>query len=109
MKHRSPKEPRRLGDLGSVGPRTVEDFRRLGISTVAQLARKDPRKLYERLCAVTGCRQDPCCEDVFSAAIAQARDPRLPAEKRRWWYWSRVRKSGARTAGDRSSGRPEQA
>jgi hypothetical protein len=29
--------------------------------------------------------------DVFSAAIAQAQDPGLPKEKRKWWYWSRIR------------------
>ncbi len=98
MVSRARESQRRLTDLVSVGPRTIEDFRLLGISSVAQLARKDPRKLYERLCAVTGHRHDPCCEDVFSAAVAQARDPRLPAAKRKWWYWSRVRK--ARGAGD---------
>jgi hypothetical protein len=32
--------------------------------------------------------------DVLSAAIAQAQDPGLPKEKRTWWYWSRIRKSG---------------
>jgi hypothetical protein len=31
--------------------------------------------------------------DVLSAAIAQAQDPDLPKEKRRWWYWSKIRKS----------------
>jgi len=33
--------------------------------------------------------------DVFRAAVAQARDPRLPAEQCQWWYWSRKRKAGA--------------
>jgi hypothetical protein len=30
---------------------------------------------------------------TFRAAIEQARDPYLPPEKCRWWYWSRVRKA----------------
>ena len=30
--------------------------------------------------------------DVFRAAVAQARNPRLPAEQCQWWYWSRKRK-----------------
>jgi len=30
------------------------------------------------------------------AAVAQARDPFLPAEQCRWWYWSRQRKAAAR-------------
>lgn len=85
-------DQRTLGDLDSVGPATLRDFRVLGISSVSQLSRCDGRALYERLCRLTGTRHDRCCEDVFVAAIAQARDPKLPAEQRRWWYWSRVRK-----------------
>jgi hypothetical protein len=27
--------------------------------------------------------------------VAQARNPRLPAQKCQWWYWSRKRKSAA--------------
>jgi hypothetical protein len=87
------KEPRQLRDLYSVGPATVRDLKLLGITRVEQLVGKDARKLYERLGRLSGKRYDPCVLDVFSAAIAQARDPRLPEEKRRWWYWSRIRKS----------------
>jgi hypothetical protein len=37
--------------------------------------------------------------DVFACAIAQARDPDLPAAQCHWWYWSRRRKArGARLA-----------
>jgi nucleotidyltransferase/DNA polymerase involved in DNA repair len=87
------KETRKLEDLYSVGPATVRDLKHLGITRVEQLAGKDARDLYERLGRLSGKRYDPCVLDVFSAAIAQARDPRLPEEKRRWWYWSRIRKS----------------
>lgn len=38
---------RRLQDLISVGPAMLRDFNRLGINTVAQLARRNPRKLYD--------------------------------------------------------------
>ncbi len=90
----SPHDPRQLVDLISVGPAMRRDFELLGIRTVAQLARANPRRLYERLCRATGERQDPCVLDVFQAAVAQARNPRLPAEKCVWWYWSRKRKAG---------------
>lgn len=80
--------------LISVGPAVERDFHRLGIRTVTQLARQDPRKMYDRLCRLTGQRQDICCFDVFRAAVAQARDPLLPAEQCLWWYWSRQRKAG---------------
>jgi hypothetical protein len=84
---------RRLRDLVSVGPAMIRDFDMLGIHSVDQLAAQDPRLLYERLCSLTGKRQDICCLDVFRAAVAQARNPGLPAEQCDWWYWSRLRKA----------------
>lgn len=88
-------EERRLQDLISVGPAMCRDFEMLGIRSVAELAKQDPRKLYDKLCRKTGTRQDPCVLDVFHAAIAQARNPKLPAEQCQWWWWSRVRKANA--------------
>jgi hypothetical protein len=85
---------RDLEDLWGVGPAMLADFDRLGIRTVAELARREPRELYDRLCRITRSRQDPCVLDVFRAAVAQARDPALPAAQRRWWTWSRLRKRG---------------
>jgi Pathogenicity locus len=88
-------EKRRFRDLVSVGPAMERDFEMLGIGSVAHLARQDPERMYEKLCSLTGQRQDPCVLDVFRAAVAQARDPRLPAEQCQWWYWSRRRKAGS--------------
>ncbi len=68
------------------------DFELLGVRNVQDLATRDPEKLYRQLCRKTGTKQDPCVLDVFRAAVAQARDPKLPAEQCNWWYWSRVRK-----------------
>ncbi len=96
------RQSRRLTDLAGVGPAILEDLDLLGIHTVKQLARHDPRTLYRRLCAMTGKRMDPCVVDVFSAAVAHARDPQLDAERRCWWYWSRVRKSAAAASRARS-------
>lgn len=88
------KDNRRLIDLFSVGPRTVEDLNLLGITRVEQLVGQSADSLFARLGVATGKRHDPCCIDVFRAAIAQAEDPELPEEKRRWHYWSKIRKSG---------------
>lgn len=85
-------KPRRLQDLISVGPAMLRDFEMLGIRSLRQLGRQNPEKLYRKLCRITGERQDICCLDVFSAAVAQARNPLLPAEQSQWWYWSRRRK-----------------
>jgi hypothetical protein len=88
------KATRELGDLISIGPAMLRDFELLGIGSVAQLARQGPHRMYEKLCRMAGQRQDPCVLDTFCAAVAQAKNPRLPAEKCVWWYWSRKRKAG---------------
>jgi hypothetical protein len=87
------KAGRKLEDLISVGPAMLRDFELLGIKSIDALARQEPGRMYTRLCRITGERQDPCVLDVFSAAVAQARDPLLGAEQCQWWYWSRKRKA----------------
>lgn len=84
---------KQLSDLGSVGPRTLADFQVLGIYTVDQLKHCTAQQLYKELCAKTGTKHDVCCMDVFQAAIAQAKDPNLPLEQKKWWYWSKQRKA----------------
>jgi len=89
------KDNRKLIDLVSVGPATVKDLDLLGVRSVEDLAYCDASELYQKLCEITGVRHDPCAQDVFSAAIAQARDTALPAEQKQWWYWSQARKQKA--------------
>ena len=88
---------RQLGDLISIGPAMLRDFAQLKIRSVAQLAKQNPQRMYERLNRLSGQRQDPCVLDTFCAAVAQAKNPRLPAEQCLWWYWSRKRKSGGKS------------
>jgi hypothetical protein len=77
-------ETRKLKDLVSIGPAMLEDLGLLGIQTVV---------MYRELCRLKRQQLDPCCLDVFVAAVAQAKNPRLPIEQRQWWYWSKVRKA----------------
>jgi hypothetical protein len=84
---------RQLRDLAGIGPAMLKDFELLRVSSVDELAKRDPTQLYDDLCRVTGARQDPCVLDTFCCAVAQARDPELPLEQRNWWYWSRLRKA----------------
>jgi hypothetical protein len=100
-------EERRLKDLVSVGPAMLKDFALLGITTVSQLRSRSPERMYRNLCRLKGHHIDPCCLDVFVAAVSQAKDPDLPIEQRRWWYWSRVRKN--RENGKQLNGRPRTA
>ena len=88
-------EARRLQDLVSIGPAMMRDLKLLRVRSVSQLAQKNPHQMYRDLCRLTGQRQDICCLDVFTAAVAQAKNPRLPVEQCQWWYWSRKRKARA--------------
>ena len=85
-------EPRTLQGLISIGPAMLRDFELLGIRSVKQLARQNPRVLYDNLSRLAPEHMDICVLDTFAAAVAQARDPRLPAEQCRWWWWSKKRK-----------------
>jgi nucleotidyltransferase/DNA polymerase involved in DNA repair len=85
---------RKLQDLISIGPAMVRDFELLGVRSVADLARQDPDEMYRKLGRVAKQHQDICVLDTFRAGVAQARDPRLPAEQCQWWWWSEQRKSG---------------
>jgi nucleotidyltransferase/DNA polymerase involved in DNA repair len=88
-----PAKTRKLADLISVGPAMLRDFELLGIRSIAQLAKRDPQRMYDQLGRVARQHQDICVLDTFCAAVAQARDPRLPAAQCQWWYWSRKRKA----------------
>jgi hypothetical protein len=89
---------RQLGELVSIGPAMLRDFELLGIRSVSELARQNPQRMYEKIERATGQRQDPCVLDTFCAAVAQARNPRLEAEKCQWWWWSRKRKKRSKHA-----------
>jgi len=85
---------RQLGDLISIGTAMLRDFELLGIRSVSQLARQNPQELYEKLGRVAGQHQDICVLDVFCAAVAQARNPRLGAEKCQCGIGAKQRKKG---------------
>jgi hypothetical protein len=85
---------RPLTNLRGIGKKMREDFAKLGVTTISELKSRDAQKLYDRMCEISGARQDPCVLDTYRCAIEQARNPDLPAEQRDWWYWSRLRKQG---------------
>ncbi len=89
---------RQLKDLISIGPAMLRDFELLNIRSVEQLAKQDAKKLYDKLGRVARQHQDICVLDTFEAAVAQARNPRLPAEQCQWWWWSKKRKQRSKDA-----------
>lgn len=74
--------------LGSVGPESARDLWALGYRSLDQLRGADPSQMYRRFEGMVGRSVDPCVEDVFRCAVAQALDPELPPERRLWWNWS---------------------
>lgn len=79
----------RLEQLPNVGKATAGDLRLLGIETPAQLIGQDPYALFERLCAVTQHPNDPCCIDVFIAAVRFMEGD----DKKPWWAYTAERKA----------------
>jgi hypothetical protein len=90
--------PARLEDLPNVGPATAGDLRALGITVPSRLIGRDPYKMYDRLCALTGVRHDPCVIDVFLACVRFMEG----APARPWWAYTAERK---RTLAGRESSR----
>lgn len=88
MKAATPAQVRRFEDIPNVGPRTADDFRRLGVRVPRDLAGRDPYALYRRLIKVTGIHQDPCVCDVFIAAVRFMEG----AAPRPWWHYTPERK-----------------
>lgn len=83
---------RSLTDLPNIGKACAEDLHHLGFSLPEQLVGQDPVRLYERLSALKGCRQDPCVLDVFTSVTEfLAGNPPRP-----WWEFSTIRKSAIR-------------
>lgn len=81
----------RFQRLGSVGLETARDLLVLGITRVEDLAGRDARTLHRELERRTRTKHDPCVEDVFRCAIAQAEEPELAPELRDWWRWTSLR------------------
>ena len=78
-----------LEQLPNIGPALAADLRRIGVHTPAELRGKDPFVLYQKLCAATGQRQDPCVLDTFMAATDFMRGaPAAP-----WWKYTPQRKA----------------
>ena len=76
-----------LESIPSVGPSIARDLESLGIRRVAQLKGADPQKLYERLCAKAGAKQDRCVLYTFRCAVYYASHPDHEPGKLKWWNW----------------------
>jgi hypothetical protein len=95
-----------LQTIPGVGKSIAVDLRDLGITRVADLRGRDPERLYARINAKRGVRQDPCLLYVFRCAVYYASSRRPKPELLKWWAWKdrRVRRGrqSVREAGTRA-------
>ena len=84
----SANDVRVFTDIPNIGPSMAGDFALLGFAAPTQLVGQDPYALYDRLCELTHCRQDPCVADTFIAAVRfMEGSPPHP-----WWHYTAERK-----------------
>ncbi len=76
-----------LERIPGVGKSVAEDLHRIGVTSIRQLKRKNPERLYEKLCRFQASPVDRCVLYVFRCAVyyASTRDP--DPELLKWWNW----------------------
>jgi hypothetical protein len=77
-----------LTDLPNIGPVMAGHLESIGIHAPQDLAGRDPFELYQRFCAKTHARQDPCALDVL-ISVVRFMDGAPP---RPWWAYTEERK-----------------
>lgn len=76
-----------LRRIPGIGPSLAADLRRLGFHRVSDLRQADPEAMYQRLCRLTGVRQDPCVLYAFRCAVYFASRSRHQPDLLKWWNW----------------------
>jgi hypothetical protein len=89
----------RLQEIPNVGPRMAADLIKLGVTSLEDVAGRDPDEMYHELCAIDAKRHDPCVRDIFAAVVSHAEG--RPA--RPWWEFTPERKARD-AAGEKARG-----
>ena len=79
----------KLTDLPNIGKAGAADLELLGIAKPAELLGQDPYDMYQKLCAITGKKHDPCVIDVFISVTRFIHGD----EPKPWWAYTAERKS----------------
>ncbi|MDA3865062.1 MAG: helix-hairpin-helix domain-containing protein [Deltaproteobacteria bacterium] len=93
MKNPDRDKVSRLVALPNIGKAIASDLHLIGIDHPKKLIGKDPFKMHEDLCAITGKKHDPCVIDVFMSVVhfMEGGEP-LP-----WWSFTQERKEKEKT------------
>jgi hypothetical protein len=88
MKNPDRDKASRLDELPNIGKAIASDLHLIGIDHPKKLIGMEPFKMYEKLCAKTGKRQDPCVIDVFMSVVHFMES----GESLPWWSFTQERK-----------------
>jgi hypothetical protein len=80
-----------LRRIPGIGPSLARDLFDLGIHRVANLRRRNPETLYQRLCELRDTHQDRCVLYTFRCAVYFATETRHDPERLKWWNWKDAR------------------
>ncbi|MCW8825341.1 MAG: helix-hairpin-helix domain-containing protein [Gammaproteobacteria bacterium] len=81
-----------LESLPNVGKAIAANLRLINICHPRDLIGKDPVKLHQQLCQITGKKIDPCVLDTFMSIVYFMEG----GEARPWWSFTDERKSEAK-------------
>lgn len=88
MKAKSSRDVKEFQDIPNVGPAMARDFILVGLRKPTDLINKNPLTLYNKMCKVSGVRQDPCVLDTYIAVIKFMNG--APAKP--WYFYTKYRK-----------------
>ena len=77
----SPAQLKDLQRIPGIGPSLAQDLYDLGIHRVSALRRRNPQRLYEKLCKLRGVHQDRCVLYTFRCAVYFASHPHPDPER----------------------------
>jgi len=73
--------------IPGVGRSIAEDFWKLGLRKVTDLKRRNPQKLYDRLCELQAAKVDRCMLYVMRCAVYFVSTEKPKPELLKWWNW----------------------
>ena len=86
MKKQHEKDELQL--IPGIGPSLADDLRRLGITKIADLKRKNPELMYRTFEKKIGAHVDRCVLYTFRCAVYYASAKTHDPELLKWWMWS---------------------
>lgn len=78
---------KQLQQIPGVGETIAQDMFDIGIHSVSRLKRKDPEKLYQKLCDFKASPVDRCVLYVLRCAVYYASNTRHDPNLLKWWNW----------------------